>query len=342
MGSSLLRRSQVFPEAVYGTAGEATHQLSGVFSPQNSPEQVRREERRASMMGSNTYDFLAYRSDWSYRGRATAQELPFFLSSSIRGDVVPSTPSGAVKLWDYALPLTTIPALKSLCCYAGDNTQALRAAGMFTRRFAIEGQGTAPWMLDADLMGRETVYSGEVFSDPALATIANKTIKNLLTRVYIEDTGSALDATPTAKTSLVYGFRFEFNPGIEPDYTMGIQLDMTDIQRGEPSATLTITAKWHATTVAEFGKWRGDSYSGITQPRFVGLYNEGETISTTYEYSAFLKGAYIITGFEPLSEERNGTMIATVTMALVEDVTWTKALQILVQNTLTATDLPTV
>jgi hypothetical protein len=336
MGNPLLGRSQVAPEAVVGTALEATHQLNGKLRPRFTPELEEREENVADFWGSNTYDFLSYSSEWTYEGRAVTQELPFFLASSIRGDVTPSTPSGSVKLWTFTFPGSTIPALKSLCCYGGDNTQALRCAGMFTRRWSIEGRDTAAWVLSADLLGRETVYSGEVFADPALTTITNKTVKNKLTRVYIDDTGAGIGGTQ--KTLTVYGFRFEFNSGIGPDHTMDGQLDMNDILRGRPSATLDITAKWNANMVAEFGKYKGSSF--IPQRRFVRIYNEGDTISTTYEHSVQIDGAYIITSFEPLAEDRDGATIARVQMTMTRDDTWGKAGEIQVQNTLTAAELP--
>lgn len=116
-------------------------------------------------------------------------------------------------------------------------------------------------------------------------------------------------------------------------------LDMNDILRGRPSATLEITAKWNANMVTEFGKYKGTS--AIPQTRFVRLYNEGDTISTTYEHSVQIDGAYTITDFEPLAEERDGTHIARVRMVMRRDDTWGKAGEIQVQNTLTATDLPT-
>jgi hypothetical protein len=336
MTRALLRRSQIAPEATVGTAVEGTHQLHGALTLKNAPERVRREERRASMGGSNTWVDMAYRSEGQYTGRVVTQELPFFLVSSIRGDVTPSTPSGAVKLWTFTSPTTTIPALKSLTAYVGNDTEQLRAAGVFTRQLTIEGRDTGSWMLTADLFGRELVHDN--FADPVLTTMAGDTIRNIKTLIYINDSSADFTATPILNT--LYGIRWIWTSGIEPDYTMnGGTLDMTDIQRDEPECTLEITAKFAASIMSstgEYADYRGTD--GIPVTRFVRIYNEGSTISTTYEHSVTIDGAYKITDFTPLAEERNGTLIATMQLTAVED-TWGK-IQVAVQNTLTAAELP--
>jgi hypothetical protein len=315
MTLAVFRRSQIAPEATVGTVLPPTHQLSGAMAMKNAPERLRREERRASMGGSTIWTDFSYRAEGQYTGRATAQELPFFLASAIDGTVQPTTGT-----WTYAQPLYTVPPLKSLCVYVGDNTQALRAAGVYTRQLTIEGRDTGAWMVTADLFGRELVKG--TFIVPK-ATMANDTVKNLMSQVYIDDV--AIGAGLISGTA--YGFRWVWTSGIEPDYTMSNQLDMTGIHRDEPTCTLEITAKWNAAIVNEFDKYRALS------TRYVRL-----NTSTSGGNSIRIDGVYAPTDFTPLAEERNGTTIATLQLTAVESNS--EKVTVACQNTLTAAELP--
>lgn len=328
MGNPLLRRSQIAPEAIVGTppASSANRQLSGALAMHNAPERTRREEYRAVFTGSNTYDDLSYRSEGTYRGRCTTRELPFFLAASIDGSVAPSA-----NVWTYNQPLTSIPSLKSHTLYVGDNTQALRSAACYVPRWAIEGRNTAAWTFEADILGREQVSSGATFA--TRDTEPNTSLKNLLGGVYITDTGASL-AGAAIQPQTFYGFRFEYRSGIVPDYTMDGQLDMKDIVRGEPSATLELTGKWNAIAVNEFTKFR------TMASRYIALQNANATAPDTVR----IEGAFIITEFEPLAEERDGVTICRMRLAMVHDPSWGsapgKALSVVVTSSLTAADLP--
>lgn len=319
MTRALFRRSQLAPEAVVGTALAATHQLMGALAIKNAPERVRREEHRNSMGGSITWTDLAYRSELRYTGRCVPQELPFFLASGIRGDIAPAS-----SVWTYSQPLATIPSLKSLCMYGGDNTQALRAAGCYTRQLTIEGRDTGIWSTTADIFGREVVIGT---FNTGLSSLVGSTAKNLFSRVYIDDTGAGIGGTQLLST--FYGFRWVWTSGIEPDYTMDGALDMNDIHRDEPTCVLELTAKWNAAAVAEY-----TNYRNLT-PRFIRVANDIGGANETK-----LDGCYVATDFTPLAEERNGTTLATVQFTAVENTTWNKKIEVSVKNTLTASDLP--
>jgi hypothetical protein len=325
MGNPLLRRSQIGIESVFGTATAPTVQLPGALTLKNAPRRERREEHRFSMGGSNVYDDLSYSSTGTYTGRCTTTTLPYWLAAGMRGDVTPTTPSGTVKLWTYTQPLSTIPALKSLTAYMGDNTEALRAAGVSVRRITITGNDTDAWTVSVDLIGQSLAAgSGSTYDFATLTTPTHETAKNLLSRVYLDDTGAGIGTT--AITATFYGFTWVWDSGITPDYTMDNQLDMTDIQRGEPTTTLELRLKWNATAVTEHTNWR----SAAT--RFVRVANFGSVISTTYRHQIFLDGAYVITDFDPIDNERDGTTLSKISLTAVEDVTWGKKVEVSVQN----------
>jgi len=331
MTRAVFRRSQVAPEAIYGTALAATHQLSGALALTNQPQRERRLEHRNSMGGSNVWTDYAYRCAGTYAGRAVTNELPFIFASSIRGDVTP-----AAGLWTYTQPLSTIPSLKPLTLYAGDNTQALRAAGCFIEEWTIEAQDTGAVMLNATVLGREMVTGS---FDTAKVTMPGDTAKNLLSTVSIDDTSGGIGGTVLAGT--VYGWRVQWNSGIAPDYTMDMALDMKDIHRDEPEITLTLTAKFNASAVAEFSAYR------LLTKRYIRILNVGGYHSGTSgpRHTLTIDGCYVCTEFVPIAEERDGTTRCTLTLVAVEDAAWTaggKKFEVTVLNTLTASDLPVV
>lgn len=329
MGNTNLRKSQIGVEGTVGSIATATVQLNGALSMTDERQRELRDERRASMGGSNTYDDLSYQSTGRYTGRCVVRELPYFLASSIDGTITPTTPGGTTpRLWTFTQPLTTIPALKSLSSYSGDNTQALVSLGTYTRQIVIRGTDTAVWTIEAELLGRE-LTTGTFASISALtggALLDQSSVKNLLSKLYIDAQGGTIGSTQKTQTS--YSFVWTWNSGIAPDYTMDATLDMTDIQRDAPTCTLEIITKWNSNAVTEFGHWR----SGAV--RLVRVENEGSTIESTYKRRIRLDGAYVYTGFTPLDNERDGTTLGRLTLTAVEDPDYTKKVEVTVQNAL--------
>jgi hypothetical protein len=313
MSLTVFRRSQLAPEGIgsVGLAVAATKQLSGALSLTNQPQRERRIERRATMGGSNVWTDYAYRCAGTYAGRAVTNELPYILSMAVRGDI--TTPTANV--WTFDQPIKTVPALRSCTLYAGDNSQAFRAAGCYVEEFTLEAQDTGAVMLNATILGHELVKTGVVF-DTTLTTMPGDTAKNLLTTIAIAD-GSGTIGSPVI-AGQVYGFRLTWNSGIAPDYTMDMQLDMTDIQRDEPECTVVVTAKLHNAAVNEFDKYR------LLSNRYVRLLNIGQFLSGTSgpRHTIQIDGCYVITDFTPLAEERDGTTRCTFTMTAVEDPAW--------------------
>lgn len=329
MGNTNLARSQIAIETTVGMAVVPTRQLQGRIKMQNNPNRVLREEYRATMFGSGTFDDLSYQSSGAYTGRFVTIEAPFFFSMAIRGDVTPTTPAGTVRLWTYTQPSTLI-ALKSATAYSGDDTKALRAAGTFCNRLEISGSNDGAITVNHGLLGRELVadaIDASTFAfDTALTTPTNETAKNLLTQVFMNDTGAAIGTTAWAATA--YEWTWTFDPKIEPDYTMDNTLDMTNIHRDAPVTTLQLTTKWNVNAVNEFLKYRA-----LTK-RFIRVESLGTTIETTYQHRLRLDGCYVATDFEPLSAESEGTQRGTVTYTAVDDATWAKKVEASVQTTL--------
>lgn len=331
MGNSNLARSQIALETTAGTPLTATVQLPGDLSMQYAPERTIREESRASMGGSNTYDDLSASSTGQYAGRCTTSTFPYWLSAGVRADSTISTPSGGTNSREhlYTQPLTTIPALQPLTVYYGDNTQALRVPGTFATRIVVEGSDTGPWRVTVDLLGRTPTTA----TFASLSTITNETAKNLLSKVYIDSSGAGMGGTQ--KTATFYGFTWTWESGINPDFTMDGSINMSDIQRDAPRVTLQLRAKWNSVAVAEHANWLA-----LTR-RFIRLENEGSTIEDStiegsIKHRIRIDGAYEHLRFNSMSDKRDGTTRTTWDLEGVEDGTWGKKTEIAVINTLAA------
>lgn len=329
IGGAVRRRAQIVPEAVVGLALPPTRQLNGALVAHDTPERRLRESQRASMFGPNIYDDMSYSSVGAYTGRLVFNEFPFFLASSIRGDVAP-----VASLWTYTQSASLLP-LKSHTIYVGTNVKALRSAGAFCSRLEISGSDTDWWRINAPLLARQQVgddADASTFAfDNALTTPVSEGPKNKKTIFSIDEPGGTMGAT--IKTMTGMRFRWIFDTKIAPSFTWDTgSLDMNDIERDIPEVTLELTTLWNVTAVAEWKK-RRDLVN-----RLIRLENSGST-----GFRARIDGCYCYTDFEPLAEERNGTQLGRLTLGAVEDTSgWNKKSEVSVLNTLTSTDLPVV
>lgn len=339
MSSAVLRRNQIAPEAVVGTAVAPTRQLGGALTMKPADQRRLRESMRASMFGPTVWEDMAYMSTGTYTGRYVHNEAPFFLASSMRGNVAPS---GA--LWTYA-QRGVIDPLKSMTVYCGTNTKALRAAGVFTSRLEIAGADTDWWRINAALLGRRLVgdQTGATYDfNNALTTGLGEGAKNKKNIWYIDDAGGTIGTTLKANSG--YRFRWVFDAKIAPDFAWATGgLDMSDIQRDIPEITLEITTKWDAAAVAQYQKYMGTSVALPERPdvQLIRLENSGAETSPGANFRTQIDGAYVATDFEPLGEDRDGTQLGRMTFTAVEDATFGKC-TVSVRNQLTAADLPVV
>lgn len=334
MTIAAFRDAQIGVEVTPGSLVAATVHLNGKIGMRYAPNRVLREESRASMGGSNTYDDLTKSSTGQYNGRCVVREQPYFWASAMRGDPTISTPSGGTNSRQhlYTQPLTSAPALKSLSVYTGDNTEALANAGTYVTRIVTTGTDVSAWTTQCDLIGWDqsavtaltpiAALTGDALSDTA-------SILNRLTKLYIDAAGGTIGSTQ--KTGTAFSFTHTWNSGVTFLYTMdGGVLTPTGVQRDIPTCTLELTTLWTASTVTEFGHWS----TGAT--RLVRLINEGSTIEGSIKRTARYDGAYVYTDFVPLDNERDGSTLGRLTLTAVEDATYTKKVEVAFINTLTA------
>jgi hypothetical protein len=344
MGNDNLRRSQVAVETTVGAALAPTRQLVGALALRNQPERVLREEYRASMGGSNVYDDLSYRGEGTYSGRCVTSELPMFLSSSIVEVLTPTT-----SVYTYTMPLSlagtpaALTKLTSLCLYAGDQTQALRAAGCYVSRIVIRGSNTEAWTVEITFLTREVVVaSGLNDFDNALVNAPNVTMKNLMGWIAIAPATGGMPTAPITATpsqaNTFYSFTWTWEAGIAPDYTMDLQLDMANIHRDAPQATLEIVSKWNAAARDEFINYR---LSLPVTPRLIRVSADGGYLagSSGPRHTINIDGCYVYTDFVPLDSERDGTTLGRLTLAAIENTTaispgttWAKKIEVSVTN----------
>jgi hypothetical protein len=329
IGGAVLRRSQIVPEAVVGTALAPTRQFNNPLVMNDDPERRLRESQRASMFGPLVYDDMSYSSLGTYTGRAVFNELPFFLAMCMRGDIAP-----VANLWTYTQSAALL-ALKSMTVYCGTNVKALRSAGTFCSRLEISGSDTDWWRINAALLGRQQVVDdadAATFAfNNALTTPVAEGPKNKKTIFSIDEPGGTMGATIKLSTGL--RFRWVYDAKIAPFFGWDTgALDMSDIQRDIPEVTLELTTLWNTVAVAEWKK-RRDLVN-----RLIRLENSGST-----GFRARIDGSYMYTGFEPLAEERDGTQLGRLMLTAVEDTSgYNKKSEVSVLNTLTAADLPVV
>ena len=332
MGNSNLIKNQLGVESVFGTPVTATRQLVGNLTMDFEPERVLREEARASMGGPNVHDDMSYISNGRYEGRATVGELPYFWSASVRGDPTISTPSGGTDSRQhlYTQPLSSVPALKSLTVYDGDNTQATRTGGVTVSQWVLSGNDTEAWRFSAQLMGQRQATStfAAIAALTGNALADTETAKNKLSKVYADNAGSGIGGTQL--TATLYGFTLTWNSAIAPDHTMDNTLDMGDIHRNTPTVTLELLLKWNAIGVAEWSSFRSNTR------RFIRIENIGSTIEDAITRLIRIDGAYDITRFVKRESVQDGTVRGRLTATAVEDPTWGKKLELAVINTLTA------
>jgi hypothetical protein len=312
MSRAALIRSQLGIQTTPDTPVAATVQLPGLLTMRHAPERVLREEYRASWGGSNVHDDLKLESTGQYVGRCTASTLIYWLSAAMRGN--PTVSGSGPYTWVLNQPLTgAIPDLKSLTAYWGNDTAgggggALRAPGVVATRIVIEGSDTAAWTIRVELLGMGAI-SGTFAS---LSTITNETIKNLLSSVYVASSWGALDALTNPLTEALlcfaYGFTWTWDSGITNDFAMNGSLNRCAINRGIPSVTLQLRAKWNADGAAQ----AVHTINGTR--RFIRLENVGTANSTIK-----IAGAYDPMTYDTITDQRDGTIRSTWDLVGVED-----------------------
>jgi hypothetical protein len=341
MGIEKLILSQIGVESTFNTPVTVTREMVGDMSFDLEPERVEREEFRASMGGSTGHDDLSFLVTGRYDARATVRELPYFLSSSVRGDPTISTPSGGTnsRQWLYKQPVRGdgAPALKSLTAITGDNSQALQTSGITVNQWVLTGNDSQQWRFTSQLMGANQISDSvayQTITEPTGNALADlSTAINKRSRVFIDDTGAGIGGTRLQLTG--YGFTFTWNSGTAPDNTMdyiddATALYMNGIQRGGPTATLELLLKWNASAKGEWDKFRANTR------RFVRIENVGSIIEGSINRLIRIDGAYDILRYATRESKQDGTVRARMSLTAVEDRTWAKKTEFAVINTATA------
>lgn len=326
MGYRFFRQSSVGIESTAGTAVAATRRLNGRLAINDGSTLELRDEERGSMGGSNTYDFLDYQADAIYTGYASTDELVFWCQAGIVGGIaaVGSNPS----VYTFTQPLTAAQlaaavdatarpqGLAALTLYAGDNQQCIRAAGCYVKTITISGATNKGWQITVELLGKR--WSKSTFT--ALSQPSNILAKNLLSTVFIDTSGAGIGGTQVA-TGTFYDFTWKHDSKITADHAMDGSLEMGGILRDIPETTLELTGKWNTAMVAEF-----DAYQALTR-RFIRLRN-----ATTSPHRITLDGCYSPMKITPMDSDRNGTTLSKLSLMAVEDSTWTKKIEAIIET----------
>lgn len=318
MGYRFYRQSAVGVESAAGTPVAATRRLNGRLAINDGSVLELRDEERGSMGGSNTYDFLQYQADAIYTGYVSTDELVFWLKAGLAGGVA-GVGVGTV-VYTFTQPLTAAQLaaapLDALTLYAGDNQQCIRAAGCYVKTITITGGTNKAWQISVELIGRR--WAKSTFT--VLTQPTNMLAKNLMSNVYFDTTGAGIGGTVVAAGSY-YDFVWKHDSKITGDFAMDGSLDMGAILRDIPETTLELTGKWNTGMVAEF-----DAYLLLTR-RFIRVRNTG-----TSPHRITLDGCYSPMKITPLDSDRDGTTLSKLNLAAVEDSTWAKIVECIVET----------
>lgn len=289
-----------------------TVQLPGLLTMRHAPERVLREEYRNSWGGSNTHDDLKLESTGQYVGRCTASTLVYWLNCAMRNDPTLTGSGPYTRLYQQPLSVSGPPAVSALRAFSGDDEGGpLIYPGVVVTRLVIEGGDTAAWTVRADLLGMGSLGAGTFAT---LNTITNESVKNLLTRLYLSASWTALLATTDTDgdadlvKNFSYGFTWTWDSGITGDYTMGRSLNRSDINRGIPNVTLQLRVKYNNVAAAQAVQTINNSR------RFIRLMNVG-----TANSKIIIDGSYDPMTFDTITDQRDGTTRGTWDLVGVED-----------------------
>lgn len=330
MSIANMRRSQIGFEGsgAPGVAVAPVVQLAGLLTLENQPERVLRQERRASMGGSTAYEDLSHRGRGNYAGWLYADELIYFLCSGI------GTPTPVGTVWTFDQPLTRAELVampvRSLTAFAGEEgLETWRMARTYPERIVVSGQDRGAVTLSVDLQGNEVVTGSGATNELDLTKTTPQTAgqPNLMGKISVAATGSG---TYSDWANTVFSAVWTYTTGIVLEYTMDLTLDPSAIQRDVPTATLELVAKLNATSINEY-----QNYHGATK-RFVRVTWQAQPPGTN---KVEITGCYVQTGYVPLDQERDGTLLCRLTFSAVEDLTWSSKIIAAVTGSISA--LPT-
>lgn len=265
MGSSDLRVAQIGKQASFGTPVAATAKFMGVTNLSFKPEVTIQQSTylQGDLAPAHAARATDKRGGGKLEGDLTFEDVVILASASIKGGVTP-TGASADKTWDYAAPLSTTPNVDLRTIEYYDGGQEYELTDAFISNLVISGASGELVKFSSDWLGREIVKSTLT---AALSNRATETLPMGMVQLYIDDLGGTIGTTIKAATLI--DFSFAYGPNTHLKKFGDGDLRPSAIGYRRPSASLTVSAEFNASAVAELDKYLSGSSGRLV--RLVGL-----------------------------------------------------------------------
>jgi hypothetical protein len=307
MGSKALRKLQFGRESTAGTAVAATD----IWRGEGELEDPREVQFVQEDVG------LLVPTDRSYIPRfgariglveveATFEQICHILEMAIKTATASQDGAGSLYIYDYALPTTAKPTIKTYTFEFGDDDDVEEAEYVFCESFSLTGRAGEAVRMSASLMGRQVVQSAFT------AALTLDAVDEMLfgnSKLYIDAVGDGFGSTLVSDTLLA--FTLNWNTGIRARYGDGGQLYFDRLIYDRPEVTLDLTFEHNASAVSEKSAWRNETARAV---RWLVEGPDAASAGTTYsKKTMFLDLAGKWTRFSTLGEDDgNNTVDATL------------------------------
>lgn len=322
--ATVFQTVQVGVETTYGTSVAANKLLQSMSIEPN----IQADVKTFRPSGQKFATVAALGKEWSagrLSGQATYTELIYPLASALK-KATPTTPGGTQpRLWTFDIAPAAADTVASYTVEQGSAERAHKATGLVVPEFGMEFTREAV-NISGTTLGRALTDGITMTGSPTALSL----LPILPTQVSVKlaDTQAGL----TAASALSRALSAAWNVGnrFGPVWTLDAsQTSFAALVELPPSATAKLKVEADAAGMALLTQLR----SGAT--KFMRIQATGDQIETTYYHSLQVDLAMKVTKVSDFADA-DGVYAIEWEFELVKDATWGKAVEVQVQNTLTA------
>lgn len=325
--SSVTQVTQIGVEVTSGTAVAAPKRLAGValtLNPNVSTTPHRPEGYKYPTVQSLGKDY----SEGTLGGGPTYDELIYFFSM-LFGAAVVTTPSAGTdptaRLWTWTPSTTAEDPIKTLTIERGSSVRAHRAAYAFLRELTLEGNRESV-TLGGSIVARAIEDGITLTAAPTELPMVPIDPDDV--SIYLDTTSGGLGGTKLLRVlKWTWGFGDKANPLWVVDAAQASYVNHVEIV---PNLRCELTVE---ADTAGMAASLANLRTGAT--RFLRIESNGALIGSTLPYRLRIDQAVKVKAIGNY-EDSDGVYAISFTAGGYHDATWTKALQIALQNTQTA------
>lgn len=276
-GIKALKRYQLGAETTPGTAVAATTRWRGPapgFTPDSPIERVEEDVAYLSPV-IRTYKPYEGVTIPFPQTPATFEQLPYVLEAAIDAATPAQDGTGSGYVYEYALPTTSKPTVRTYTIEAGDDQAAEEAEYCFVETFTLSGQTRQAVMMESTWRGRQITAGGAFTAGLQLPTVENILFAN--TKLYVDDSAGVVGTTQLS--GLLLSWQLQIQTGIVAKWTGDGSLAFNHLEYTMPQVSLTLRMLHTADLVAEVAKARAEEI------RLIRLDIEGRKLATSDSFS---------------------------------------------------------